>query len=115
MPDLVVSTLPLTLQPDPSRTVIRPFHPEDPPAFAVKDHPRPERIIRRVLELDDDRVAELIGTIVEPLRRRHRLAEKALIRRYEEVRGLSDADGVSGDRTLLSFAVPIRLYMTAAR
>lgn len=34
----------LMLKPDPSRTVIRPFLPGDPPAFAVPDRPRARRI-----------------------------------------------------------------------
>jgi hypothetical protein len=40
----IMTRSPLTLRPDPSRTVIRRFLPEDPAAYAVKDHPRAQCI-----------------------------------------------------------------------
>ena len=101
MPELIMRSLPMVLRPDPSRTVLRPFHPEDPPAFAVKGHPRAERIIQRVLSLDDARVATAIDTIIKPIRARHGYADEVLLSRYDQITKLTDARGVSRDRALL--------------
>ena len=44
----------LILRPDPARTVIRPFDLEDPAPFIVKDHSRAQRIVDRILSLEED-------------------------------------------------------------
>ena len=46
--------LPIILRPDPSRTVVRPFTPEDPSAFALPGASRAQRIVDRVLKLGPD-------------------------------------------------------------
>lgn len=74
-----------TLLPDPKRTVIRPFLPEDPAPFAVEGAPRGDRIVDRLLALDDARTADLVEAIVEGLGARHREVPALLLRRFDEV------------------------------
>jgi predicted GH43/DUF377 family glycosyl hydrolase len=75
----------ILLRPDPSRTVIRPFAPEDPAPFVVPGHPRTQRIVNRVLgmsqqELEDDR-----ARVTDSLDERHRDVDALLMRRFEEI------------------------------
>lgn len=74
-----------TLLPDPKRTVIRPFLPEDPAPFAVEGAPRGDRIVDRLLALDDARTADLVEAIVEGLGARHREVPALLLRRFDEL------------------------------
>lgn len=101
MSNPMLRRLPVTLTPDASRTVIRPFLPNDPPAFAVEGRPRAKRIVRRVLALAESEVAEATETTIEPLRERHRHTDETLLRRYEEIRKLRFCGEVSRDRALL--------------
>jgi hypothetical protein len=64
--------LPIMLRPDPSRTVVRPFAPCDPDAFARASMPRTQRIIERVMALSLDEVARERQKITESLDERHR-------------------------------------------
>jgi predicted GH43/DUF377 family glycosyl hydrolase len=92
----------LHLRPDPSRTVIRPFMPEDPPAFAVEGHPRAQRIAERVLGLDEAGLREEFAHIMPSLASRHRDVEALLLRRFGEVSGLlADSRSIGRERKLL--------------
>jgi predicted GH43/DUF377 family glycosyl hydrolase len=92
----------LHLRPDPSRTVIRPFMPEDPPAFAVEGHPRAQRIAERVLGLDEAGLREELAHIMPSLASRHRDVEALLLRRFGEVSGLlADSRSIGRERKLL--------------
>ena len=91
----------IILRPDASRTVIRPFSPSDPAAFAVPSHPRAQRIVDRVLKLDErwlklglERTTAILGT-------RHRDMETILLRRFHEVEGLCSRDGISHEQQLI--------------
>ena len=73
------------LKPDPSRTVIRPFVPGDPAAFAQSDHPRARRIADRVLALDHDQGVDELEKVTSSLNERHRDVDTMLLRRFDEV------------------------------
>jgi predicted GH43/DUF377 family glycosyl hydrolase len=87
-PDIVMH-LPILLRPDPARVVIKPYVPaEAPPGYVTKDSPRAQRVADRVLDLDEVSLDHELGRVFENLDRRHRDAERILIRRYHEVNGL---------------------------
>ncbi|MGP7795679.1 glycoside hydrolase family 130 protein [Sphingomonas sp. CLY1604] len=81
-----------TLLPDPKRTVIRPFLPDDPEPFRVEDHPRGDRIVDRIQTMDDAEVDAMVGIILEGLGARHREVPALLLRRFEEVSGPLNLD-----------------------
>jgi predicted GH43/DUF377 family glycosyl hydrolase len=92
----------LILRPDPSRTVIRPFYLEDPAPFVVKGHPRAERIVNRILSLDDAELHTELDRVVASLSERHRNVEAVLLRRFAEIDGLTiDQAEIGRDRALL--------------
>jgi hypothetical protein len=74
----------LALKADPSRTVIRPFFPEDPVDFAIAGHPRVRRIADRVLAMSDEQVRYGIARLIPTLSQRHRhaplLANEVVVR-----------------------------------
>jgi predicted GH43/DUF377 family glycosyl hydrolase len=74
-----------TLLPDPKRTVIRPFLPEDPDPFRVEGAPRGDRIVDRMLAMPDAEIEALIAVVVEGLGSRHREIPGLLLRRFDEV------------------------------
>jgi predicted GH43/DUF377 family glycosyl hydrolase len=81
--------LPIKLTPDSSRTVIRPFSVEDPSAFAVKDHTRAQRIVDRIMTLDDATLKADYDLVSKSLDDRHQNVEAVLLQRYEELEGLT--------------------------
>ena len=95
--------LPVTLRPDPRRTVIRPFLPSDPKAFAVADHPRAERIIARVLAIDPQELHRELARVQASLDQRHRDVADLLARRYDSVAAMipAGADPSPDQRTLI--------------
>ena len=83
------------LRPDPSRTVVRPFSPEDPQPFAVAGHPRAQRIVDRVLSLDQATLDEELARVTQSLDERHRNVDAMLLRRFEDVaRQLTQPDAI---------------------
>jgi predicted GH43/DUF377 family glycosyl hydrolase len=99
-PDLMTHS-DVILRPDPSRTVIRPFAPEDPPAFVVKGHPRPERIAGRVLSIGADWLAEVQALLLGTIEARHRGVDELFLRRAEEVREEIGQGPLSREQMLL--------------
>lgn len=93
----------ILLRPDPSRTVIRPFSPEDPAAFAVAGKPRSARIIARVMRMSEDELVEDHKRVTESLDTRHRDVDALLMRRFDSVvRDLNlDRTGLDEQRALL--------------
>jgi predicted GH43/DUF377 family glycosyl hydrolase len=75
----------LHLEPDASRTVIRPFDPQYPEAFADTEPSRTERIVDAVLAMSSDELAGELKAIIDPLRKRHRHLERLVLRRYDEI------------------------------
>lgn len=81
----------LMLKPDPSRTVVRPFLPGDPPAFAEPDRPRARRIAERVLAFDDTVLHAAIESVFGSLQGRFRDPDAVMLRRFEEIAPLLHA------------------------
>jgi len=88
--DAVMRHADLMLKPDPARTVIRPFLPGDPPAFAVPDRPRARRIAERVLAFDDPALHTSLQTVFGSLEGRFREPDALMLRRFDEVAHLLD-------------------------
>lgn len=99
-PDLMTHS-DIILRPDPSRTVIRPFAPEDPPAFAVKDHPRAQRIADRVLSMDEGWLGDVQSLLLGTMEARHRGVDDLFLRRAEEVSKLTGRGPLSREQRLL--------------
>lgn len=92
----------VTLRPDPSRTVVRPFAPEYPAPFADAAHPRAQKIVARVLAMDEAAVAQERRNVVLSLDERHRDVDAMLMRRFREVEALdTGCNGVRTDQALL--------------
>jgi len=89
------------LRPDPSRTVIRPFVPEDPEPFAVAGHARAERIAARVLGLDEQSLDRLTNAVMTPMNKRHGNAERYFRQRFEEIRPAIGQAAVNDRQALL--------------
>jgi predicted GH43/DUF377 family glycosyl hydrolase len=101
----LATTLPIVLRADAARTVIRPFSVEDPAAFASPGHPREQRIADRVVALATADVDEALATAVATLEARHRNVRAVLLKRFD------DLDGLTMDRGALS--EPQRLLIAA--
>lgn len=100
--EVAVNYIPILLRPDPLRTVIRPFLPADPELYAVAGHPRSERIVARVLSLDEAELHRDLQRVRLSLDERHRDVEALLLRRFEEFAQLvPDAAAVSVERRVL--------------
>ncbi|HEX8486882.1 glycoside hydrolase family 130 protein [Sphingomonas sp.] len=94
--------LDVVLRPDPARTVIRPFLPSDPQAFAVEGHPRAERIIARVLAIPPHELHVELDRARASLDQRHRDVCPLLERQFDAVAGMVPADAqVSPDQRIL--------------
>ena len=101
MNELLTSTA-VMLRPDPSRTVVRPFSPEYPAPFADPAHPRAQKIIDRILSLDEAAVAEERRNVIRSLDERHRDVDEMLMRRFGEITNVTlDRDAVRRDQALL--------------
>ena len=87
----------LLLHPDPSRTVVRPFLPEDPEAFAVDGYSRSHRIVDRVLALDERASADALTGVRDALDARHPDVENMLLDRFRQIQ--ATLDGSSGHAT----------------
>lgn len=102
MRDEIVNHSNLLLRPDPARTVLRPFEPSDPPAFADAHHPRSDRIAERILGLSDVDLSAELDHVIASLRHRHHGVDEVLMRRFREVEGLSiDKDAIDHGAALL--------------
>lgn len=80
-----LKVLPLVLEPDPARTVVRPFGFAYPAAFAGERDSRPLVVAQRVLGLNEAELLEILDIVLGPMRARHRNAEAVLLRRYHEL------------------------------
>ena len=88
----LVTLLPIVLKPDPTRTVVRPFVPSDPDDYADPDHPRGERIIARLLAMDEAQVHIELERVRLSLDERHRDVQTMLERRFADVAHLVPGD-----------------------
>ncbi|MGE6132339.1 hypothetical protein, partial [Klebsiella pneumoniae] len=80
------TTLDILLQPDPSRTVIRPFDFGYPDAFAGDRPTRVQQVASRLMTLDEDMRTRMLGLLHEAMRKRHRNVDDAFLRRYAEMK-----------------------------
>ena len=80
-----LDVLPLILEPDPARTVIRPFDFAYPSAFAEERGNRRLVVAQRVLDLDKADLAWIVDRMLEEMRNRHRNVEATFMRRYDEL------------------------------
>ena len=80
-----LTVLPLMLEPDPARTVIRPFDFAYPPAFAEERGNRRLVVAQRVLDLDKADLALVVDRMLGEMRQRHRNVEATFMRRYDEL------------------------------
>jgi len=92
---------PIILEPDPARTVLRPFAPEYPAPFD-KEGSRPERIVERLLSVDSAEVMRGLQSVTDLLGVHYRNVDTVLLRRYEELGdAVPDRSRVSRDQALL--------------
>ena len=91
----------LHLEPDASRTVIRPFDPQYPQAFADTEPSRAERIVDAVLAMSTDQLASELKSVIDPLRKRHRNLERLVLRRYDEIAAIVPAAKKASDHARL--------------
>ncbi|WP_116091273.1 glycoside hydrolase family 130 protein [Sphingomonas crusticola] len=85
----LMTHLQVILRPDPSRTVVRPFEPGDPDGYANGHQSRVDRIAQRILALDEAHLQEELGRITDSFSNRGIDPEQVLLRRFEEVQGLT--------------------------
>jgi len=89
------------LQPDPARTVIRPFRFAYPEAF-VQETTRAQEVVDRLRALAPDVPARMLAFVMGPMRTRHRNAERTFLRQVESLAEEIDISGLSdSDRLLL--------------
>jgi len=80
-----LTMLPCVLEPDPARTVVRPFDFAYPPAFGEELGNRRLVVARRVLALDEADQVRIAGLMLAAMCERHRNVEAVFLRRYEEL------------------------------
>ncbi len=83
----ILTHLDVILRPDPSRTVVRPFAPDYPGAFARPDRPRARVIIDRILALDHKELCRQYEGVTDSLHERHRDVDALLLRRFDDIAG----------------------------
>ena len=97
-----VTLLPAMLKPDPSRTVIRPFAVEDGSDYADPKRSRAQRITDRIMALTPPELDEELASISKSLDSRHGDVEAVLLRRFDELEGLTlDKDTASHAQAVL--------------
>jgi predicted GH43/DUF377 family glycosyl hydrolase len=77
----------VVLRPNSARSVIRPFFPGDPPAYADPRMSRPQRIANRVLSLSEDQAGTLLQVLLDAARATPELAEEYLLGRFDDLNG----------------------------
>ena len=80
-----LTVLPLMIEPNPARTVIRPFDFGYPSAFAEELGSRRAIVAHRVLDLAEADQAWIVDRMLGEMRNRHRNVETTFLRRYEEL------------------------------
>ncbi len=99
----VFTKLDLQLQPDPARTVIRPFRFGYPEAFAADRPARSQMLLKRLVGLHEGVRERMQAFVAGPMRARHRNADRAFLRQVGDLaEELGDLSGLSvRDRLLL--------------
>ena len=103
-PPLNVERLPLTLRPDPSRVLVRPFLPTmvGPTAINPIDSPRALKILSRILSLTEEEVHALLEDVLREFGTRHQRIRDIFAKRFAQVEGYLPTDRrLSEERQLL--------------
>ena len=101
---ITVRRLPVTLRPDPSRVLVRPFLPTmiGPSAINPIDAPRALKILARILALSEDRVRASLDDVFGEFGNRHQRIRDIFTLRFEQVQGYLQTDqALSEERRLL--------------
>lgn len=85
---LRIRRLPLVLKPDPARVLVRPFV----PAGDSDGIPRVNKILSRILALDQPQVSEVLQEVYSDFGGRHRELSQILLTHFERVRHHLPAD-----------------------
>ena len=96
------------LEPDPLRTVLRPFSPGETPEPFAHAEPRTGRIVERALMLEGVALDAELARLTDPLRERHRDLTGLLLSRFDEVA----ADVPAADRASDTQRLLIGAYFT---
>ena len=92
----------ITLRPDPSRTVVRPFSPDYPDPFKTPARTRRQAIVDRILAFDDHEIAAQFAAVREALQGDNGDVDALLDRRFAEVAdSIPEAAGSDGARRRL--------------
>jgi predicted GH43/DUF377 family glycosyl hydrolase len=83
----------VVLHPNPCRTVVRPFEPAFPDAFAGTGKSRLQLIAERILSLDEQHLRAELKRIMESFSGRQDDVERILLRRFDETIGELGVDG----------------------
>ncbi|HEY5707565.1 MAG TPA: glycoside hydrolase family 130 protein [Terrimicrobiaceae bacterium] len=103
-PVIAVHRLPLTLRPDPSRVLVRPFLPTmtGPSTINPMDAPRALKILARILSLPEDQIQALLDDVFREFGNRHQRIRDIFAERFAQVRNYLPSDRpVSEERQLL--------------
>lgn len=103
-PVIAVRRLPLTLRPDPSRVLVRPFLPTmtGPSTINPMDAPRALKILARILSLPEDQIQALLDDVFREFGNRHQRIRDIFAERFAQVRNYLPSDRpVSEERQLL--------------
>jgi predicted GH43/DUF377 family glycosyl hydrolase len=99
----IMTHSPLVLRPDPARTVLRPFALDAPDG-------RPDRIVERVLGLDQEMVGQELQRVMDGLTDRHRDVEGTIWRRFGEAKEALSLGDLPEDRARLIGAYFLEEY-----
>lgn len=92
-----LTSLPIMIEPDPARTVIRPFAFSYPEGLEDGRPPRAQVVAERVMALPQDEAERFAKLLVESMTTRHRNAEATFRRRYDELG--DEVHGLAPDAT----------------
>lgn len=86
-PTIAVRRLPLTLRPNPSRVLMRPFLPTVPGQSEVHpvDSARAVKILSRILALPDEQISALLDDVLRDFGNRHQSIREILAERFRKV------------------------------
>jgi predicted GH43/DUF377 family glycosyl hydrolase len=98
MSAIPIRRLPLSIKPDPTRVLVRPFTPSGDSGNAA----RALKILSRVLSLDDAEVAAVLAEVIQDFEGRHLEIRRILLAHFARVRDYLPTDReLSEDRKLL--------------
>lgn len=93
-PTIAVRRLALTLRPDPSRVLMRPFIPTIPGRSDTNpvDSPRAVKILTRILALPEEQVYALLDSVLHEFGNRHQSIREILSQRFSQVQSYLPVD-----------------------